>query len=62
MILCDVEESHTILELDEETLEEIVKVCRYLEPYPHPQPVKRKIDALFLRGDGVILIAPPVRV
>jgi U6 snRNA-associated Sm-like protein LSm3 len=49
MVLGDVEETHTVVEIDEETFEEIIK------------PVKRKVDMLFVRGDGVILVAPPVR-
>jgi hypothetical protein len=27
MVLGDVEETHTVVEIDEETLEEIIKVC-----------------------------------
>eukprot|EP01120_Amphizonella_sp_Union-15-10_P002336 TRINITY_DN1250_c0_g1_i1.p1 TRINITY_DN1250_c0_g1~~TRINITY_DN1250_c0_g1_i1.p1 ORF type:complete len:100 (+),score=25.15 TRINITY_DN1250_c0_g1_i1:70-369(+) len=49
MILGDVEETHTTVEIDEETLEEIVT------------PKKRNFDFLFVRGDGVILVAPPIR-
>eukprot|EP01123_Difflugia_compressa_P003534 TRINITY_DN14651_c0_g1_i1.p1 TRINITY_DN14651_c0_g1~~TRINITY_DN14651_c0_g1_i1.p1 ORF type:complete len:104 (+),score=15.08 TRINITY_DN14651_c0_g1_i1:23-313(+) len=49
MILGDVTETHTVVEIDEETFEEIVK------------PVKREIDMLFVRGDSVILVAPPIR-
>jgi U6 snRNA-associated Sm-like protein LSm3 len=49
MVLGDVEETHTVVEIDEETSEEIIK------------PVKRKMELLFVRGDGVILVAPPVR-
>jgi len=39
----------TARELDEETEEEIVKVS------------KRKVEMLFVRGDIVILISPPLR-
>uniref|UniRef100_A0A6B2LUK6 U6 snRNA-associated Sm-like protein LSm3 n=1 Tax=Arcella intermedia TaxID=1963864 RepID=A0A6B2LUK6_9EUKA len=49
MILGDVTEIHTVVENDEETFEEIVK------------PVKREIPMLFVRGDAVILVAPPIR-
>jgi len=49
MVLGDVEESVTARELDEETEEEIVKVS------------KRKVEMLFVRGDIVILISPPLR-
>ena len=49
MILGDVEETVTI-EIDEETYEEIYK------------STKRNIPILFVRGDGVVLVAPPLRV
>lgn len=49
MILGDVEETLTSLEVDEETYEEIVKTT------------KRTVPMLFVRGDGVILISPPLR-
>ncbi|KAM8940941.1 U6 snRNA-associated Sm-like protein LSm3 [Lycaon pictus] len=49
MILGDVEETVTI-EIDEETYEEIYK------------STKRNIPMLFVRGDGVVLVAPPLRV
>eukprot|EP00771_Trimastix_marina_P000972 gnl/Trimastix_PCT/2012.p1 GENE.gnl/Trimastix_PCT/2012~~gnl/Trimastix_PCT/2012.p1 ORF type:complete len:107 (+),score=15.69 gnl/Trimastix_PCT/2012:41-361(+) len=49
MIMGDVEETVTNVEVDEETLEEIVR------------PTKRRIPMLFVRGDGVILISPPLR-
>ena len=49
MVLGDVEEIVTSTEVDEETYEEIVKTS------------KRQIDMLFVRGDGVILISPPLR-
>ena len=49
MILGDVEETVTTVEMDEETYEEIIRTS------------KRQIDMLFVRGDGVILISPPLR-
>ena len=49
MVLGDVEEVVTTVEVDEATYEEIIKTS------------KRQIDMLFVRGDGVILISPPLR-
>ncbi|XP_041459938.1 U6 snRNA-associated Sm-like protein LSm3 [Lytechinus pictus] len=49
MILGDVEETVTTMEIDEETYEEIYK------------STKRSIQMLFVRGDGVILVSPPLR-
>eukprot|EP00793_Prasinoderma_coloniale_P006288 PRCOL_00001118-RA len=49
MVLGDVEETLTTVEVDAETGEEIVKVA------------KRTMDFLFLRGDSIILISPPLR-
>ena len=49
MILGEVEETVTTVDMDEETQEEII------------QTSKRQIDMLFIRGDGVILISPPLR-
>lgn len=49
MILGDVEETVTSVEIDEETYEEVYKSTR------------RSIPMLFVRGDGVILVSPPVR-
>lgn len=49
MILGDVEETITTVEIDDETYEEIVKTN------------KRMLAYLFVRGDGVILISPPLR-
>ena len=49
MVLGDVEEVVTSVEVDEETYEEIIKTS------------KRQIDMLFVRGDGVILTSPPLR-
>ena len=39
----------TSVEVDEETFEEIIKTS------------KRQIEMLFVRGDGIILISPPLR-
>uniref|UniRef100_A0A8R7PXD0 Sm domain-containing protein n=1 Tax=Triticum urartu TaxID=4572 RepID=A0A8R7PXD0_TRIUA len=49
MILGDVEEIVTTVEIDDETYEEIVRTTR------------RTIPFLFVRGDGVILVSPPLR-
>lgn len=49
MILGDVEETLTTTELDEETDEEIVKKAT------------RKVGMLFVRGDIVVLVSPPLR-
>ena len=49
LILGDVEETITSREVDEETEEEIVKTS------------KRNIEMLFVRGDVVILVSPPLR-
>lgn len=49
MVLGDVEEIVTSVEIDEETYEEVYK------------PSKRHIPMLFVRGDGVILVSPLTR-
>lgn len=49
MVLGDVQETVTTTEIDEETFEEIVKTS------------SRTVPMLFVRGDGVILVAPPLR-
>ncbi|CAN0297988.1 unnamed protein product [Phaeothamnion confervicola] len=49
MVLGDVEETVTTVEVDEDTSEEIVRTS------------KRAIEMLFVRGDVVILVAPPLR-
>mmetsp|Transcript_14031 Transcript_14031/g.32503 ORF Transcript_14031/g.32503 Transcript_14031/m.32503 type:complete len:90 (-) Transcript_14031:118-387(-) len=49
MILGDVEETVTTVETDEETDEEIVKTAT------------RKVGMLFVRGDIVVLVSPPLR-
>jgi U6 snRNA-associated Sm-like protein LSm3 len=49
MVLSDVEEVVTTVEIDEETYEEVYKAT------------KRNIPMLFVRGDGIILVSPPIR-
>lgn len=49
MVLGDVEETVTTHEIDEETDEEIVKKAT------------RNIGMLFVRGDIVVLVSPPLR-
>lgn len=49
MVLSQVEETVTTVELDEENFEEM-----------HKQ-TKRQIPMLFVRGDAIILVAPPLR-
>jgi len=49
MLLGDADETITIVETDDETNEEIIKTTR------------RHIEMLFVRGDGVILVSPPLR-
>lgn len=50
MVLGDAEETVTTVEIDEETYEEVYKTS------------KRTIPMLFVRGDGVILVSPPMRI
>lgn len=49
MVLGDVEETVTSHEIDEETDEEIVKKAT------------RSVGMLFVRGDVVVLVSPPLR-
>ncbi|CAG2158788.1 unnamed protein product [Oppiella nova] len=49
MVLSDVEECVTTVEIDEETYEEVYKT------------EKRNIPMLFVRGDAIILVSPPIR-
>jgi U6 snRNA-associated Sm-like protein LSm3 len=49
MILGEAEETVAQMDVDTDTMEEIVKTQ------------KRSIPYLFIRGDGVILISPPLR-
>eukprot|EP00304_Pavlova_gyrans_P012170 CAMPEP_0206053480 /NCGR_PEP_ID=MMETSP1466-20131121/35908_1 /ASSEMBLY_ACC=CAM_ASM_001126 /TAXON_ID=44452 /ORGANISM="Pavlova gyrans, Strain CCMP608" /LENGTH=254 /DNA_ID=CAMNT_0053428653 /DNA_START=44 /DNA_END=806 /DNA_ORIENTATION=- len=48
MVIGDVEETITTRDIDTETYEEIIKTS------------KRQIEMLFVRGDGVILVSPPL--
>lgn len=48
-MLGDVEETITIVEIDDETYEEIYKTTR------------RNIPMLYVRGDSITLIAPPTK-
>nr|XP_055222599.1 U6 snRNA-associated Sm-like protein LSm3 [Gorilla gorilla gorilla] len=50
MILGDVEETVTTIEIDEETYEETY------------ESTKQNIPVLFVRGDGIFLVVPPLRV
>ncbi|GAA5795310.1 hypothetical protein BDF21DRAFT_369079 [Thamnidium elegans] len=49
MVMGEVEETITIVDVNEETLEEVIRT------------VKRSFEMLFVRGDGVILVSPPSR-
>lgn len=49
MILGEVEETVTTIDVDEETEEEIVK------------KQTRKVGMLFVRGDIIVLVSPPLR-
>jgi len=49
MVLGDVEETVTTIEIDEETEEEIIKKAT------------RNVDMLFVRGDVIVLVSPPLR-
>jgi U6 snRNA-associated Sm-like protein LSm3 len=69
MVLGEVEESVTTRDVDEETDEEIIRV-RTLALLVHYSPFsfylcfqtsKRNIEMLFVRGDIVILVSPPLR-
>lgn len=64
MVLGDCEEVITTHEIDEETDEEIVRVSLIgISSWSSPgqQTSKRHIDMLFVRGDVVILVSPPLR-
>uniref|UniRef100_T2MF26 U6 snRNA-associated Sm-like protein LSm3 n=1 Tax=Hydra vulgaris TaxID=6087 RepID=T2MF26_HYDVU len=50
MVLGDVEEIITTVDVDEETMEEIFKQS------------KRNMSMLFVRGEGVVLISPSLRI
>ncbi|KAI8078973.1 uncharacterized protein B0P05DRAFT_541905 [Gilbertella persicaria] len=47
MVLGEVEETITIVEIIEDAQEQVIRT------------VKRNFDMLFVRGDGVILVSPP---
>ena len=49
MVLEDVEEKVTTVEIDEDTDEELVSTQH------------REIEMLFVRGDAIILVSPPMR-
>jgi U6 snRNA-associated Sm-like protein LSm3 len=49
MVLGDAVETVTTVEVDPETLEELI------------QRTERKMECLFVRGDTVVLVSPPVR-
>mmetsp|Transcript_111444 Transcript_111444/g.240108 ORF Transcript_111444/g.240108 Transcript_111444/m.240108 type:complete len:93 (+) Transcript_111444:55-333(+) len=49
LVLGEVEETVTVHEVDEETEEEIVRTS------------KRNMEMLFVRGDVIILVSPPLR-
>ncbi|KAI8848976.1 hypothetical protein BC829DRAFT_362189 [Chytridium lagenaria] len=49
LVLSDVEEIITLVEINEQTFEELLRT------------VKRQYEMLFVRGDGVILVSPPSR-
>ncbi|ORY96400.1 hypothetical protein BCR43DRAFT_491635 [Syncephalastrum racemosum] len=49
MVLGEVEETITLVDVNEDTNEEIIRT------------VQRTFDMLFVRGDGVILVSPPSR-
>ncbi|GAA5961086.1 hypothetical protein JCM8115_005819 [Rhodotorula mucilaginosa] len=49
MVLSEVEETIYVVDTDEATSESVVRT------------VKRNCDMLFVRGDGVVLVAPPAR-
>lgn len=50
MILSGAEETITTVEIDEETYEEVYKTA------------SRTIPFLFIRGDSIILVSPPMRI
>ncbi|KAK1276007.1 hypothetical protein QJS04_geneDACA011044 [Acorus gramineus] len=62
MILGDVEEIITTVEIDDETYEEIVRedVKNGFVALGNGT-TKRNVPFLFVRGDGVILVSPPLR-
>eukprot|EP00976_Prorocentrum_cordatum_P043989 890188-Prorocentrum_minimum.AAC.2 len=67
MILGEVEETITTVEIDDETYEEIIKtMIRAALVVSRRRGIalrtqKRHVQYLFVRGDGVILVSPPLR-
>lgn len=73
MVLSEVEEQISILELDEATNQEKIKVgsgvfavhtsirCLMLMLPSNLQTIKKQYEMLFVRGDGVVLVSPPSR-
>lgn len=66
MVLGDVEETVTTVDVDDETYEEIVRVRRkrarlLCSAHAPAQTTKRTVAFLYVRGDGVILVSPPIR-
>ncbi|XP_035580372.1 U6 snRNA-associated Sm-like protein LSm3 [Zalophus californianus] len=64
MILGDVEETATTTEIDEETYYIYINqqnIYRYINQKIY-KSTKRNIPMLFVWGDGVVLVAPPLRV
>ncbi len=49
MVLGETEETVTTVDIDEETYEETVSTSQ------------RAMELVFVRGDGVILVSPPLR-
>lgn len=71
MVLSDVEETIYLVDSDEQTGQDVVRVRPSFSSQPCPshgpsltqttasQTVKRNSDMLFVRGDGVVLVRPP---
>ena len=60
VVLSNVEETITSHDIDDETCEEIIRV-RVATMFLPIKTSKRNVEMLFVRGDVVILIAPPLR-
>lgn len=64
MVLGEVEETITIVDVNEDTLEEVIRVSTHINVNSFSigvinsslKTVKRNFDMLFVRGDGVILV------
>ena len=72
MVLGNVEETITEVEVDPDTMEELVEVTVHLHTWferhsnvdTHwllAQTSKKTYPMLFVRGDGIILVSPPLR-